>query len=276
MFKYSIKIQKVSGILTESVLPSKNLTIKSNTKKTDKQVFAEASKYLNEKYGLELESADIIFEGFFSKVKGMFGKKSNQPATQQQQQQIPFPKGRFLDGSSAVCDSKKLALYWRKHNNPTAQKLTNTLLQIFSKVCSVLPTFAQKVQQEVSNGGSHINYVITDTSMIDGSANMETLYKKFYSTKEKLIQALSVPNRQVRGESYNGNNTKSSDKFEVWASSVIKGLNSKGVDVSRLQKTFDQITNMIEVCSGVINTIEIYGEDPQNRNNEYLQQALYM
>ena len=75
--------------------------------------------------------------------------------------------------------------------------------------------------------------------MIDGSASMESLYKKFYNTKEKLIQALSVPNRQVRGESYNGNNTKSSDKFEVWASSIIKSLNSKGIDVSRLQKTFD-------------------------------------
>lgn len=59
MYKYKISIKKVSGRLNESVLPSKNLTIKSKTQKTDKQVFAEASKYLKQKYGLVIESADI-------------------------------------------------------------------------------------------------------------------------------------------------------------------------------------------------------------------------
>ena len=59
MFKYNVKIQKVSGRLNESVLPSKSLVVKSNTKKTDKQVFAEASKYYKEKYGLVIESADV-------------------------------------------------------------------------------------------------------------------------------------------------------------------------------------------------------------------------
>ena len=46
MFKYSVKIRKVSGRLNESVLPSKSLVIKSEIEKSDKQVFAEASKYL--------------------------------------------------------------------------------------------------------------------------------------------------------------------------------------------------------------------------------------
>ena len=62
MYKYNVKIQKVSGRLNESVLPSKNLVVKSKTKKTDKQVFAEASKYFKNKYGLVIESADVTFD----------------------------------------------------------------------------------------------------------------------------------------------------------------------------------------------------------------------
>lgn len=77
MFKYNVKIQKVSGSLNESILPNKNLVVKSKTQKTDKQVFAEASKYYKEKYGLVIESADVtenkivnfevgeIYEGLF-------------------------------------------------------------------------------------------------------------------------------------------------------------------------------------------------------------------
>ena len=60
MYKYNVKIQKVSGRLNESVLPSKNLVVKSKTKKSDKEVFAEASKYFKNKYGLVIESADVV------------------------------------------------------------------------------------------------------------------------------------------------------------------------------------------------------------------------
>lgn len=59
MYKYSVKIRKVSGRLNESYLPSKYLVIKSKTEKSDKQVFAEASKYIKEKYGLVIESAEV-------------------------------------------------------------------------------------------------------------------------------------------------------------------------------------------------------------------------
>lgn len=62
MYKYNVQILKVSGRLNESVLPSKNLVVKSKTKKTDKKVFAEASKFYKEKYGLVIESADISRE----------------------------------------------------------------------------------------------------------------------------------------------------------------------------------------------------------------------
>ena len=59
MFKYKVQVKKVSGRLNESVLPSKNLVVKSKTEKSDKEVFAEASKYYKEKYGLVIESADV-------------------------------------------------------------------------------------------------------------------------------------------------------------------------------------------------------------------------
>jgi len=59
MFKYNVKIQKVSGSLNESVLPNKNLVIKSKTAKSNEQLFAEASEYYKNKYGLVIESADL-------------------------------------------------------------------------------------------------------------------------------------------------------------------------------------------------------------------------
>ena len=62
MYKYNVKIQKVSGSLNESAMPSKNLVVKSKNKKTDKEVFAEASKFYKEKYGLVIESADVSSE----------------------------------------------------------------------------------------------------------------------------------------------------------------------------------------------------------------------
>ena len=63
MYKYNVQIKKVSGRLNESVLPSKNLVVKSKTEKTDKEVFAEASKYFKNKYGLVIESADVSSVG---------------------------------------------------------------------------------------------------------------------------------------------------------------------------------------------------------------------
>lgn len=62
MFKYSVSIKKVSGRLNESVLPNKKLTVKSKTELNNKSVFNQASKYLMENYGLELESAEITSE----------------------------------------------------------------------------------------------------------------------------------------------------------------------------------------------------------------------
>ena len=64
MYKYKVQVKKVSGRLNESVLPSKSLVVKSKTKKNDKEVFAEASKYYKEKYGLVIESLEVTgFDG---------------------------------------------------------------------------------------------------------------------------------------------------------------------------------------------------------------------
>lgn len=63
MNKYRVQVKKVSGSLNESVLPNKNLVIKSKTAKSNEQVFAEASEYYKNKYGLVIESAYISTDG---------------------------------------------------------------------------------------------------------------------------------------------------------------------------------------------------------------------
>ena len=87
--------------MNESALPSKTLVVKSKSKKTAEQIFTEASKYFKENYGIEVESAEVIFEGFFdnikksfnnmkSKVSGMFNKgdkQQNQTPSQPEQTQ---------------------------------------------------------------------------------------------------------------------------------------------------------------------------------------------
>lgn len=59
MYKYKVQVKKVSGRLNESVLPSKNLIVKTKTKKSKSAVLAEVSKFFKKKYGLVIESADI-------------------------------------------------------------------------------------------------------------------------------------------------------------------------------------------------------------------------
>ena len=62
MYKYKISIKKVSGMLKESVLPKKNLVIKSKVQRTTRGILKEAAKYLLENYGLELKDARIVLE----------------------------------------------------------------------------------------------------------------------------------------------------------------------------------------------------------------------
>ena len=69
MFKYKINVKRVSGRLNESVLPSKSLVVKSKNRKSDRQVFEEASKFFKKKYGLVIESADVITQGRYAPGK---------------------------------------------------------------------------------------------------------------------------------------------------------------------------------------------------------------
>ena len=59
MYRYKVQVQKVSGRLNESVLPSKNLVVKSKTKKSKSELLSEASKFFKNKYGLTVESIGV-------------------------------------------------------------------------------------------------------------------------------------------------------------------------------------------------------------------------
>ena len=59
MYRYKVQVQKVSGKLNESVLPSKNLVVKSKTKKSKSELLSETSKFFKNKYGLTVESIGV-------------------------------------------------------------------------------------------------------------------------------------------------------------------------------------------------------------------------
>ena len=71
MFEYNVKIKKVSGRLNESVLPKKNLVVKSKSELSMRNILQKAAKYLLENYGLELSDADI------TEVSSDTNRKSN-------------------------------------------------------------------------------------------------------------------------------------------------------------------------------------------------------
>jgi hypothetical protein len=85
MYKYSVSIKKVSGRLNESVLPNKNLTVKSKTELNDEAVFNEAAKYIMENYSLELESAEVApmaeaAPSFFEQIRQIISSQPSRSA----------------------------------------------------------------------------------------------------------------------------------------------------------------------------------------------------
>ena len=84
MFKYNVSIKKVSGRLNESVLPNKNLTVKSKTELNEEAVFNEAAKYIMENYSLELESADVApmtaAPSFFDQLRQIISSQPSRSA----------------------------------------------------------------------------------------------------------------------------------------------------------------------------------------------------
>lgn len=59
MFEYNVKIKKVSGRLNESVLPKKNLVVKSKAELSMRNILKKAAQYLLENYGLEMRDAEV-------------------------------------------------------------------------------------------------------------------------------------------------------------------------------------------------------------------------
>jgi hypothetical protein len=74
MFKYSVKIKKTRGKIDESNKPNQTLTIKSKTRKNKNELFNEAADYLNKKYNLTLESADVSSDNTIRVYVGTWGK----------------------------------------------------------------------------------------------------------------------------------------------------------------------------------------------------------
>ena len=70
MFKYNISIIKVSGSLNESVIPKKNLIVKSKKIISEQEAFDSASEYLKEKYNLVLEQASVESPIVYNMVDG--------------------------------------------------------------------------------------------------------------------------------------------------------------------------------------------------------------
>ena len=109
MFKYKVQIKKVSGRLNESVLPSKNLVVKSKTKKSNKQVFAEASKYFKKKYGLVIESLEVT---------GFDGEEPSNVTTGNTQGEATFTKqsNTVSFGEYSVEKNKWIGKQYSKHD----------------------------------------------------------------------------------------------------------------------------------------------------------------
>ena len=107
MFEYNVKIKKVSGRLNESVLPQKNLVVKSKSELSMRNVLKEAAKYLLENYGLELGDAEV----------------SSKP-----KRKAPLQREQFsINDLLSLCNKNKNGDYnysdWRKTPDGRAYKL---------------------------------------------------------------------------------------------------------------------------------------------------------
>lgn len=109
MYKYNVQILKVSGRLNESFLPPKNLVVKSKNKKTDKQIFGEASKFYKEKYGLVIESLNVT---------GFDGEEPSNVTTGNTQGEASFTKrsNTVSFGEYSVEKNKWIGKQYSKHD----------------------------------------------------------------------------------------------------------------------------------------------------------------
>ena len=59
MFKYTVEIRKVSGVLRESVLPNKNLVVKSKSRLDENTLYNKVADFYKQKYGLVVEEFSV-------------------------------------------------------------------------------------------------------------------------------------------------------------------------------------------------------------------------
>lgn len=59
MFEYKVEIRKVSGVLTESVLPNKNLVVKSKSQLDENALYSKVAEFYKQKYGLVVEEFSV-------------------------------------------------------------------------------------------------------------------------------------------------------------------------------------------------------------------------
>jgi hypothetical protein len=171
MYKYSVKILKVSGRLNESVLPKKNLVVKSKRKKSDEQIFDKVSKYINEKYGLEVNSAEVICEGFFGNLLGKKQAKeqtmSQQPQQERQYVKISnFPELQqpFTKNSASGCiiefNDERQMEEWNKLPKDVSPPLVS-LDELFANEFIAAQNWAAELTSQIQSANSeNVNDVI--------------------------------------------------------------------------------------------------------------------
>lgn len=136
MYKYKISIKKVSGMLNESVLPKKNLVIKSKVERTTRGILKEAAKYLLENYGLELRDAGIeevtkpkrkapLQKDRFTteELLGMCERTNNGEYRYSEIRNTPDGRGYVLQISSAATGGRKVWVWsFGRTSNPLNTK----------------------------------------------------------------------------------------------------------------------------------------------------------
>lgn len=134
MFEYNVKIKKVSGRLNESVLPQKNLVVKSKSELSMRNILKEAAKYLLENYGLELGDAEVsskpkrkapLQKDRFTteELLGMCKRTNNGEYRYSEIRNTPDGRGYVLQISSAATGGRKVWVWsFGRTSNPLNTK----------------------------------------------------------------------------------------------------------------------------------------------------------
>ena len=148
MYKYNVKIQKVSGRLNESVLPSKNLIVKTKTKKSKSAVLAEASKFFMNKYGLVIESADV-YETPLVPIETIMG--AYEDMVQAVQENVPFD-AVFEDGYAREIVEDAVYYFLTEHPK-LARKLDDNRNYEQCLLVAKKSGLLKKIQNELAEAG---------------------------------------------------------------------------------------------------------------------------